>query len=134
MKAMKYLIPGMAFIAGLFFIQPVQGFLDIDVNINKDGGGDTRKIDVSEGQEFTIILPVEAREGYLWQLENSPGDNVQLLNVDRCKPQADVRCTEEQWHFRAFDEGKETLRFRYALPSDPDNPIRRIIYKIDVHD
>jgi len=133
MKTLMILFPNLVLAFGLFLTPSVMGFIDIDVNIGTSKEP-AREIDVFEGQEFTIDLPTVQREGYIWQLEKSPGDNVRLMSVNRGDPKAQGQCPEERWHFQAIDEGKETLRFRLAKPGDPDHPLDRVVYRIDVHD
>ncbi len=134
MKRINIIITGIVFLTSLAITEKV--WSGIDINIRVGNSAREQKINVVVGEEFTIALPASRTQGYAWQLEKTPGDEIRLINITRCTPKDRETgyCTDERWVYQAIDKGKTTIKFRLVQPGDPDHPIDRLAYKIHVHD
>lgn len=133
MNPIKAMISGFVMVAAFVVSSPAPAGIDIDVNIGK--GPPTQRIDVREGQDFSILLPDHGWKDYAWRLVDG-SDNVQYVGTQRCdrrEVQQGV-CTQERWTFRAVDEGKGTIRFQYVHLRDATRVGDQAAFQIKVHD
>jgi len=97
-----------------------------------------KQLQVKAGEQFTITLESNRTTGYSWHLAEPLDETIvtligsEYVRPDKVKPGAGGR---EIWTFKAVEEGKTVINFKYIRSWEKDKPpARKCSYTITIGD